>query len=117
MSPFVVLSIGADRTLLGLRDQVLRGAGYDVQECDLSRGCDVPVEVHFDIVIFCHTVRDEDKRRIIRAIRASKPAVPVMLVRVNGAGSELVDASVHSLDGPKVLIQCVRELLATQPRS
>ena len=117
MSPFVVLSIGADRTLLRLRDQVLRGAGYDVQECDVSRGCDVPIEAHFDIVIFCHTVRDEDKRRIIRAIRASKPSVPVMLVRANGADSELVDASVHALDGPKALVHCVRELLNTQSRS
>ena len=117
MSPFVVLSVGADRILLGLRDQVLRAAGYDVQECDVSRGCDVPIEVYFDIVIFCHTVRDEDKRRIISAIRSSKPSVPIMVVRANGVGAESVDASVHSLDGPKVLLQCVRELLGTQPRS
>ena len=88
MSPFVVLSVGADRILLGLRDQVLRAAGYDVQECYVPRGCDVPVEAQFDIVIFCHTVRDEDKRRIIRAIRASKPAVLIMLVRVNSAGCQ-----------------------------
>ena len=117
MSPFVVLSVGADRTLLRLRDQVLRAAGYDVQECYVPRGCDVPIEAQFDIVIFCHTVRDEDKRRIIRAIRTSKPSVPIMVVRANGVGAESVDASVHSLDGPKVLLQCVRELLGTQPRS
>ena len=77
----------------------------------------MPIEVYFDIVIFCHTVRDEDKRRIISAIRSSKPSVPIMVVRANGVGAESVDASVHSLDGPKVLLQCVRELLGTQPRS
>ena len=67
----------------------------------------MPIEAHFDIVIFCHTVRDEDKRRIIRAIRTSKPSVRVMVVRA----AESVDASVHALDGPKALIQCVRELV------
>ena len=76
----------------------------------------MPIEAHFDIVIFCHTVRDEDKRRIIRAIRTSKPSVRVMVVRANGTGAESVDASVHALDGPKALIQCVRELLHTPPR-
>lgn len=105
----VVLSVGSDRTLLNLRDEVLRAAGYAVRE-------HVPSELSevgnggFDVVVLCHSIRREEMRRIIRRIRHANPNIPILLVRADGE-AEMVDASVHGLDGPQVLLDSVSKLL------
>ena len=105
----VVLSVGSDRALLRLRDEVLRAAGYVVRE-------HVPAQLtsfehDFEVVILCHSIPSEQRRRIIEFIRSQKPNAPILLVRADGENSEMVDATVHGLDGPQTLLDCIGKLL------
>jgi len=105
----VVLSVGSDRVLLSLRDKVLRAAGYVVREYFPAQitSC----EHDFEVVILCHSIPNEQRRRIIYFIRSQKPNAPIVLVRADGDCSDMVDATVHGLDGPQALLDCIGKLL------
>lgn len=104
----VVLSVGSDRMLLKVRDDVLRAAGYIVREYLPSQF--TSVENDFDVAVLCHSIPADEQRRIIRYIRSHKPTAPILLVRSDGETSD-VDATVHGLDGPQALLDCVGHLL------
>ena len=114
MSQHLILSIGSDRTLLGLRDDVLRIAGYKVREYIPSEFSSPPDD-DFAIAILCHSIPDAEKQRIIRSIRSRKPGVPILIVRASEGRIENVDATVHGLDGPEALLNCVESLLNKDP--
>ena len=110
MSQHVVLSIGSDRTLLRVRDQVLSAAGYVVRE-RLPSQVNAATDEQFDIIILCHSIPQDERRRIVHHLRSQKHNVPILLVQAGWDDGELADASVHGLDGPAALLRCVAELL------
>jgi DNA-binding response OmpR family regulator len=117
--PASILSIGIDQELLPLRNLVLRQVGgYAVQQqSDLSRVLRVFMDGDFDLVILCHSIPANERQRIASAIKAARPSTLVLVVRADGEATGVADGSVHSLDGPEVLLQSVRELLSRPKRS
>ena len=71
----------------------------------------------FDLVILCHTIPEQEKLRILTAMKKTKPSIPVVIMRSDGEAPKLADASVRTLDGPDSLLNCVATLLTRQALS
>ena len=109
----MLIAIGWTRPGIDARSHILSDAGYavipvftswDAYQLFLSRD--------IDLVILCHTVPGEERRKLIASIKKRNQRTPILCVHANGeAEDNLVDAYVHSLDGPAALISWVARLL------
>ncbi|MBI2679135.1 MAG: hypothetical protein HYX28_10170 [Candidatus Koribacter versatilis] len=80
----LILSVGRDATLLAIRNLILSGAGYT------AVGASTPEEFvekfyagDFDVVVLCHTLPEDQRRRITQLVHAHSPSTPVV-VMANG---------------------------------
>ena len=113
METNVLLSVGSDHDLMKTRSLVLLKAGYAVRESSSTQDA---VAVFsggdFDLVIICHTISEPERLSLIAAIRAESPSAKIVIVRRDGeASAKLADESVHSLDGPDVLLSAIARSL------
>jgi len=68
--PFLILSAGRDPDLLKPRNAALVAQGYRVAAAsDSSEVVDKLLNGDFDLVLLCHTMPEEDRRRLVRIIR------------------------------------------------
>ncbi|HEU0049495.1 MAG TPA: hypothetical protein VFQ43_18050 [Nitrososphaera sp.] len=66
-----------------------------------------------DLVILCHTIPQEEKSKLIVSMKERNKKTPIVCIHVDGeADGKLVDAYVHSLDGPEAFLSCVVQVLA-----
>ncbi len=111
MRPYVLLSVGAQPEILRLRNEVLRHAGYHVHaETSVYEAMHWFLRSDFDLAILCHTIPEAEKVKFLTAVKRAAPSTPVIIVRGSEAGTQ-ADASVHCLDGPDALLNCVAGLL------
>ena len=112
MSQYVVLSVGRDPLLMRTRTVLLLEAGYSVMPSFTSRDAfQIFSSREIDLVILCHTIPQEEKSKLIVSMKERKRA-PIVCIHVDGeADGKLVDAYLHSLDGPEVLLSCVAKVL------
>ena len=112
MSQYVVLSVGHDPLLMRTRTGVLLNAGYSVMPSFTSRDAfQIFISHDINLVILCHTIPQEEKSKLIVSMKERKRA-PIVCIHVDGeADGKLVDAYLHSLDGPEVLLSCVAKVL------
>jgi DNA-binding response OmpR family regulator len=81
MSIAVILAVGEDPTVLDTRSAVLRSAGYIVKPASSPKqAVDDFVAGDFDLVVLCHTIPLEDRRRLTQFIRGSGSAIPILYV-------------------------------------
>jgi DNA-binding response OmpR family regulator len=80
----LVLSVGRDATLLAIRNLILSSAGYHVvaaatpeEFVERFYGGD------FDAVVLCHSLPDDQRKRITELVHAHSPSTPVV-VMANG---------------------------------
>ena len=70
----LVLSAGKHRELMLTRTEILKRDGLDVVT---AATCEQLLQrlalEHFDLVIFCHTFKEEERRRCAEGIRALSP--------------------------------------------
>jgi len=90
------------------RTVLLGEAGYSVLPSFTSRDA---FQIFISLVILCHTIPQEEKSKLIVSMKERKRA-PIVCIHVDGeADGKLVDAYLHSLDGPEVLLSCVAKVL------
>jgi CheY-like chemotaxis protein len=110
----VILNVGHDASLVSTRALLLRSGGHIVEStCSVEdaiariRGGD------FDLVILCHSLREEERQRLIRVIRSDGSSVAVMFV-TGSAGEPGGTADRTVLSDPAGLLREVREVLQTE---
>ena len=113
MPQYLLLSVGLDPLLMGIRTKLLADAGYVVMPSFTSREAfQIFVSRDIDLVILCHTIPPEEKIKLIDSIKERSKQTPVVAIHADGeADGNRVDAYVHSLDGPEALLSCVAKVL------
>ena len=113
MPQYLLLSVGLDPLLMGIRSKLLADAGYEVMPSFTSREAfQIFISRDIDLVILCHTIPPEEKTKLIVSMKERNKRTPVVTIHADGeADGKLVDAYVHSLDGPEALLSCVAEVL------
>jgi DNA-binding NtrC family response regulator len=103
----VVLSIGQDATLLLTRNQILERAGYTVESyVNTTAAMRRFSDGDFDVVVLCHSVKSDDRDRLVAKMKASRPSAVLVFVS-DGEEAGAADVTVHSMDGPAVLLQSI----------
>jgi len=110
---YLLLSVGLDPLLMGIRSKLLADAAYEVMPSFTSRDAlQIFISRDIDLVILCHTIPQEEKSKLIVSMKERNKKTPIVCIHVDGeADGKLVDAYVHSLDGPEALLSCVAEVL------
>ena len=113
MPQYLLLSVGLDPLLMHTRTVLLGEAGYSVMPSFTSRDAfQIFISHHIDLVVLCHTIPQEEKSKLIVSMKERNKRTPIVCIHVDGeTDGKLVDAYVHSLDGPEVLLSCVATVL------
>lgn len=102
--PFLILSAGRDPDLLKPRNAALVAQGYRVAAAsDSSEVVDKLLNGDFDLVLLCHTMPEEDRRRLVRIISSHTPSTPVVFISNNGCESIAGDARAGQCHPDQVL--------------
>jgi CheY-like chemotaxis protein len=112
MSTNPILAVGQDPMISSTRISVLRGAGYKVESAaSAQQAIDRFRSEDFSLVILCHTMPPEERRRLARLIRASGSSIPVVYVQplIESSTDGLADAIIGS--HPNELLSGVEEAL------
>jgi DNA-binding response OmpR family regulator len=109
MPQYLLLSVGCDPPLMGIRTRLLGEAGYSVVPSFTSRDAfQIFISRDIDLVILCHAIPQGEKSKLIASMKERNKRTPIVSIHVDGeADGMLVDAYVHSLDGPEALLSCV----------
>jgi DNA-binding response OmpR family regulator len=107
-----LLSIGADPSVLATRSDVLKRAGYLVSTASSeSSARQILGQGGFDLVVVCHSLSSADRSKVVQAVRASEKAPKIVAISRQSEPEADADGSVHSLDGPAKLLECIAEVL------
>jgi len=114
MPQYLLLSVGRDPLLMRTRTVLLGEAGYSVMPSFTSRDAfQIFISRDVGLVILCHTIPQEEKSNSIASMKERNNRTPIVCMHVDGeADRKLVDAYVHSLDGPEAFLSCVVQVLA-----
>jgi len=109
-----ILSVGEDPSLLSIRGLVLATTGAAVSSVTPAQGLLLLTTSTFDLLVFCHSVRESDILKLCAATRGWGSSPRTLLLEVPGATfrprAEM--DSRHSLEaGPGLLVKQVRALL------
>lgn len=115
----LVLSVGMDSALLGVRKLLLQSAGYTVVSAvSISAAVERFLASDFDLVILCYSIPARDRDRLTCLIRASgslTPVISVAGVEQNPLGSDnFASATVESQ--PLKLLAGIKDVLAQTHR-
>jgi DNA-binding response OmpR family regulator len=112
----LLLSVGADPELMKIRSLILLNAGYAVRDATSVRQALKVFEAgDFDLVLICHSIREQERLQLIEAIRVTSSSAKIIVIRQTTANSAvLADETVHSLDGPEALLNAVAHTLAAR---
>ena len=113
MPQYLLLSVGLDPLLMRTRTVLLGEAGYSVLPSFTSRDAfEIFVSRNIDLVILCHTIPEQEKMKLIVSMKERNKRTPIVSIHADGeTDGKLVDAYVHGLDGPEVLLCCIANVL------
>lgn len=108
----VILNVGYDPTLLETRTLVLRAAGYTVESASSVDDAMQRIRAaHFDLVVLCHSMPEQERQRLIWLIRENSSATPVIFVSARAASADrFADLTVDN--SPTGLVSAVEQLLS-----
>jgi len=107
-----VLCVGQQRQLLAVRDIVLRAEGYCVIEAySADEALRIFAATDVDIVVICHSIPVQSRRRLVLAMKQARPLTPVIALHEAYDYVTEADSSVDQLAGPEVLLEAVASLL------
>jgi DNA-binding NtrC family response regulator len=113
MALYHLLSIGSDPSVLATRSDVLKQAGYLVSTASSETSArQILGQGGFDLVVVCHSLSSSDRMKIMQSVRSTQRAKVVAINRSPEPEPD-ADASVHSLDGPDRLLECIAEVLGS----
>jgi hypothetical protein len=126
-----ILQIGRDEILLQTRAEILRQAGFTVEECLVTwhsesmhtcleryfESCNIGVAENgeFHALMLCHTLDQEQAASIATEARCEAPSMKMVVLESAESRRlppELYDAAVACKDGPAVLLRTINSLLA-----
>ena len=84
--PYLILSAGRNPDLLKQRNAALMAEGYKVASAWDS--CEIVEKLlngDFDLVLLCHSIPEEDRRRLAHIVSSYTPSTPVILISENEA--------------------------------
>ena len=82
--PYLILSAGRNPDLLKQRNAALSAEGYKVASAWDS--CEIVEKLlngDFDLVLLCHSIPEEDRRRLAGIVASYTPSTPVIVVSEN----------------------------------
>jgi DNA-binding response OmpR family regulator len=112
-----VLLLGNDLHLLETRAAVLRKTGASVVCCDAEDAVGMLALDTFDLVVFCHTIFDDDAQRLSHEIHRQWPQVKILQVISDVMREKFykgVELNATSVAEPGELLRRTTELLAGQ---
>lgn len=110
--PFLILSAGRDPDLLKARNSVLQAQGYRVAAASNSyEVVDKLLNGDFDLVLLCHTMPEEDRRRLARIIIRHSPSTPVILISKKGCDNAAVESGALQCCSDQVLATLTQSLI------
>ena len=108
-----ILSISYDRALLQTRRMLLEEAGFEViSAASFREAFDLCRAGAFDLLIIGHSIPPNDKASMIAAARRSAKAQVLSIRTDTEPPAQGADFSVFGLEGPKVLLEAVKEAFA-----
>jgi DNA-binding response OmpR family regulator len=112
-----ILSISYDTELLTLREAFLKTQGYEVRSVmSIEESLLLASVQHFDAMIVGHSVPQEDKKKLVSAVKELWPRLPVLSILVEPAEKDTIaDASVAGSAGPDALQEALRKLMVEHP--
>jgi len=113
MTPqYEVLCVGQQGQLLEVRDIVLRSEGYHVIEAySADDALRIFASTDVDIVVICHSIPLQSRRRLVLAMKEARPLTPVIALHEAFNLITEADLSVDQLAGPEALLEAVASLL------
>ena len=112
MPQYEVLCVGQQRQLLAVRNTVLRMEGYHVTEAySADDALRVFASTDIDIVVICHSIPVQSRRRLVLAMKESRPLTPVVALHEAYDYISEADRSVDQLGGPELLLDAIASLL------
>jgi CheY-like chemotaxis protein len=111
-----VLVYGNDPILLMTRRLILEKVGCRVlTTMEFADAMLILMNQQIDLLVVCHSLRDEERQGILETARALKPDIKTVILRftrfrgrdISGEGAEFVDG----LDGPASLLAAVDKVL------
>jgi CheY-like chemotaxis protein len=109
---YEVLCVGQQRQLLEVRKIVLRSEGYEIIEASTpEEALRIFGSTDVDIVVICHSIPVESRRRLVRAMKEARPLTPVVALHEAYDYVTEADRSVDQLAGPEVLLEAMISLL------
>jgi DNA-binding response OmpR family regulator len=111
-----ILAFGHDTTLLRTRELILRHDGFDVVTAtERSEASRLLAEQPVDLLILCHTLREQERESILSLAHASQRHLKTLvLVTTDYAFTSCQDATLCTFDGPPTLLAAVHQL-TSQP--
>ena len=107
-----VLSVGANVELLGLREHVLKAAGFNVVSTSSeSKAIAEMQQGKCAVLLLCHSLADTVRHNVSKEFRHNCPdgrILGITNVRWPQALDE-VDSYVYGVEGPEILIQAIRD--------
>jgi DNA-binding NtrC family response regulator len=108
-----ILSISYDRALLQTRRMLLEEAGFEViSAASFREAFDLCRAGAFDLLIIGHSIPPNDKASMIAAARRGAKAQVLSIRTDTEPPAQGADFSVFGLEGPKVLLEAVKEAFA-----
>jgi CheY-like chemotaxis protein len=110
--PFLILSAGRDPDLLKTRNAALQAQGYRVAAAfDSYEVVDKLLNGDFDLVLLCHTMPEEDRRRLARIISRHTPSTPVILISQSTCESVTLEPGALQCSSDQVLATLTHSLI------
>lgn len=108
-----ILTFGHDSSLLRTREMLLSRDGFEVVSAtERSEAIRLMSEQHVDLLILCHTVRDQERQSML-SLTHTPGHTTKALVLLTGTSS-FIDAGLHpvlcTIDGPGSLLATVHDL-------
>jgi DNA-binding response OmpR family regulator len=123
MASLHILSVGYDRTLMFLRSEVLRRAGYEVEEVYSTGEALSRIQSdNVDLLLICHTVRKHDQEKLVAAVRSMRSSLPILCVSIQELASAISgcdpvrNTPMELLEGVRsASLLCVKDRPRAQP--
>jgi CheY-like chemotaxis protein len=112
----LILSVDDEPSILFTREQILQSEGYDVCSAeDGETALHIFVTQAVDLVLLDYAMPGMDGGTVAHEMKRHKPLVPVIMVSASAVpedGSVCADCFIRKGEGPRVLIEAIRKILA-----
>ena len=106
-----VISVGANPELLGLREAVLRKAGFKVVSTDDAAHATREFRSgDYEVVVLCQSLAETVLKELTREFRESCPQGRVVIITNEQLQFAIDDETkvVYGIDGPETLVEAIR---------